>query len=93
MAEVYLTFKGTTAGIIDAYYPTQALADAGAVDADITAVQGTRTVTDDDRPNKAYYDGMKVLPETPPSVVFAALPSEDQIKERREYLFSLLPLA
>ena len=29
MAEAFLTFKGTTAGVVDAFYSKQALADAG----------------------------------------------------------------
>ena len=90
MAEAYLTFKGTTAGVVDAFYPKQALADAGAMASDITAVQGVKTIPDDFRPNKAYWDGTDLLPETPPAVVFAAMSSEDRIKERRAYLFELL---
>ena len=90
MADVYLTFKGTTAGVVDAFYEKQALADAGSTDSDITAVQGVHTVPDEYRPNKAYWDGTSVLEETPESVIFAALSSEDQIKERRGYLFDLL---
>ena len=92
MAEAFLTFKGTTAGVVDAFYPKQALADAGAADDDITAVQGVKTIPDDFRPNKAYWDGTDLLPETPPAVVFAAMSSEDQIKERRAYLFERLRL-
>ena len=69
------------------------LADAGASDAtDITAVQGVKTIPDDFRPNKAYWDGTDLLEETPPAVVFAAMSSEDQIKERRAYLFERLRL-
>ena len=90
MAEGYLTFKGTTAGVVDAFYSKQALADAGATDDDITAVQGVKTIPDDFRPNKAYWDGTDLLPETPPEVVFAAMPADDQIKDRRAYLFELL---
>jgi hypothetical protein len=90
MAEAYLTFKGTTAGVVDAFYPKQALADAGATDDDITAVQGVKTIPDNYRPNKAYWDGTDLLEETPESVVFDALPDEDQAKERREYCFDLL---
>ena len=90
MAEAYLTFKGTTAGVVDAFYPKQALADAGAMDSDITAVQGVKTIPDDFRPNKAYWDGTDLLPETPSEVVFAAMSAEDQINERRNYLFELL---
>ena len=90
MAEAYLTFKGTTAGVVDAFYPKQALADAGATGDDITAVQGVKTIPDNYRPNKAYWDGTDLLEETPESVVFDALPDEDQAKERREYCFDLL---
>ena len=57
---------------------------------DITAVQGVKTIPDDFRPNKAYWDGTDLLPETPPDVVFAAMSAENQIKERRAYLFELL---
>ena len=80
MAEAYLTFKGTTAGIADAFYPTQALADAGAVDADITAVQGVQTIPDDYRPNKAYWDGTALLEEVPALVLFNALSATDKLK-------------
>ena len=90
MAEAYLTFKGTTAGVVDAFYPKQALADAGATGDDITAVQGVKTIPDNYRPNKAYWDGTDLLEETPESVVFDALSAEDQIKERRAYCFDLL---
>ena len=90
MAEAYLTFKGTTAGVVDAFYPKQVLADAGATADDITAVQGVKTIPDDYRPNKAYWDGTNLLEETPESVVFDALSAEDQIKERRAYCFDLL---
>ena len=92
MAEAYLTFKGTTAGVVDAFYPKQALADAGAMASDITAVQGVKTIPDDFRPNKAYWDGTNLLEETPEDVVFAAMSSEDQIKERRAYVFERLRL-
>ena len=90
MTEAYLTFKGSTAGVVDAFYPKQALADAGASDDDLTAVQGKQTFPDSFRPNKAYWDGSNVLEETPESVVFDAMSTEDQIKERRAYLFGLL---
>ena len=90
MAEAYLTFKGTTAGIVDAFYEKQALADAGATDAGITAKQGVLTIPDYYRPNKAYWDGTKLLEETPESVAFDAMSAEDQIKERRAYLIGLL---
>ena len=90
MAEAYLTFKGTTAGVVDAFYEKQAQADAGATESDITAVQGVKTIPDNYRPNKAYWDGTELLEETPESVVFAAMSVEDQIKERREYLIGLL---
>ena len=73
MTDVYLTFKGTTTGVVDAFYEKQALADAGATDDDITAVQGVKTVPDNYRANKAYWDGTKVLSETPESVVLDAL--------------------
>ena len=69
MAKGYLTFKGTTTGIVDAFYPEQTLADAGASEADITAVQGIHDIPDDYRPNKAYWDGTDLLPEIPESVV------------------------
>ena len=92
MAEAFLTFKGTTAGVVDAFYEKQALADAGAADDDITAVQGVKTIPDDYRPNKAYWDGTDLLPETPEAVVFAAMSTEDRIKERRAYLFERLRL-
>ena len=90
MAEAYLTFKGTTAGVVDAFYEKQAQADAGATESDITAVQGVKTIPDNYRANKAYWDGTELLEETPESVVFAAMSSEDQIKERRAYLIGLL---
>ena len=73
MADVFVTFKGTTTGVVDAFYEKQSLADAGASDDDITAVQGKHTIPDEYRPNKAYWDGAEVLMETPESVVFAAL--------------------
>ena len=90
MADVFVTFKGTTAGVVDGFYEKQDLADAGASEADITAVQGKHTIPDEFRPNKAYWDGTDVLGETPPDVVFDALSAEDRIKERRAYLFQLL---
>ena len=93
MANVYLTFKskGTgTTGIVDAFYRTQALADAGATDADITAVQGIHTVSDDFRPDKAYWDGTSVLPETPESVVFDALAALDKLKSRCRETWEIL---
>ena len=80
MAEAYFTFKGATEGITDAFYPTQALADAGATDSDITAKQGVQTIPDNYRPNKAYWDGTKLLEEIPEIVVFASLPEVDQMK-------------
>ena len=86
----YITFNGTTAGVVDAYYEKQALADAGAMASDITAVQGVKTIPDDFRPNKAYWDGTDLLPETPPAVVFAAMSTSKKLEERRGYLFGLL---
>ena len=47
MVQAYVTFKGTTKGIVDAFYPKQALADAGAVGSDLVAVQGVQTVSDE----------------------------------------------
>ena len=90
MAEAYIVFKGTTAGVVDAFYEKQELADAGATQDDLTAVQGVKTIPDEYRPNKAYWDGTNLLPETPESVAFAAMPVADQIKQRRAYLFELL---
>ena len=90
MAKAYLTFKGTSEGIVDAFYPTQALADAGALGSDIVAVQGIQTIPDDYRPNKAYWDGGKLEEELPEGVAFAAKSSEDQVEERRAFLFNLL---
>ena len=90
MAKAYLTFKGTSEGVVDAFYPTQALADAGALGSDIVAVQGIQTIPDDFRPNKAYWDGGKLEEELPEAVAFAAKSSEDQVEERRAYLFGLL---
>ena len=86
MAKVFLTFKGTTTGVVDAFYPTQALADAGASDSDIVAVQGDHTIPDDFRANKAYWDGTDVLPETPGTVIFAALSDTDKLKSAAQQL-------
>ena len=80
MGEMYLTFKGTTTGIVDAFYPTQAMADAGATDDDITAVQGVKTVPDNFRPNKAYFDGTNVLGEIPELVIYNALSEVEKLK-------------
>ena len=40
MTEAYVTFKGSTAGVVDAFYPKQALADAGASDDDSNSSAG-----------------------------------------------------
>ena len=80
MAEAYLTFKGTTAGIVDAFYPTQALADAGATDTDITAVQGVQTIPDNYVPNKAYWDGTALQEEQPETVTYDALTGLEKLK-------------
>ena len=82
MADGYIVFKGETEGIADAFYPTQALADAGATEADLTAVQGAHKI-DGLQPNKAYWDGTELLLETPEDVAFDALPDDDKIKQRR----------
>ena len=80
MATGYVTFKGTTTGVTDAFYMTQAAADAGATDADITAVQGEQTIEDGHLPNQAYWDGSKLLEEIPELVVFAGLSDENKMK-------------
>ena len=80
MAEAYVTFKGTTTGLSDAFYPTQALADARATDADITAVQGVQTIPSNFRPNKAYWDGSELLEEIPELVIFNALSEVEKLK-------------
>ena len=90
MAEGYLVFKGTTVGVVDAFYQKQSLADAGASDDDLTAVQGVKTIPDDYRPNKAYWDGSELLEEIPQAAVFALMSASDRIKERRNYLFDRL---
>ena len=87
--EGYIVFKGTTKGIVDKFYPTQALADAGSTESDLTAVQGAHELGEF-RANKAYWDGTKLQPEIPPSLVFEAMTTSDQVKERRQYLFELL---
>ena len=80
MAEAYFTFKGINAGLVDAFYPTQALANAAATDnADIVAHVGVVDVGDL-QPNKAYWDGTNILSEIPPTVVFALLPAVDKLK-------------
>ena len=85
----FVTFKGTTEGITDAFYKTQAAADAGATQSDLTAVQGEQPL-DGFVPNVAYWNGAKLTDELPEIKAFEALSSEDQINERREYLFGLL---
>ena len=85
----FVTFKGTTEGITDAFYKTQAEADAGATQSDLTAVQGEQPL-DGFVPNVAYWNGAKLADELPEIKAFEALSSEDQINERREYLFGLL---
>ena len=82
----FVTFKGTTEGITDAFYKTQAEADAGATQSDLTAVQGEQPL-DGFVPNVAYWNGAKLADELPEIKAFEALSSEDQINERREYLF------
>ena len=67
----FVTFKGTTTGVVDAFYMTQADADAGASDADLTAVQGEQDL-DGYVPNAAYWDGTKLQEEIPQSVAEAA---------------------
>ena len=85
----FVTFKGTTEGITDAFYKTQAAADAGATQSDLTAVQGEQPL-DGFVPNVAYWNGAKLTDELPEIKAFEALSSEDQINERRAYLFDLL---
>ena len=80
MAMAYITFKGINSGPCDAFYPTQALANAAATDnADIVAHVGAVEVGDL-RPNRSYWDGTDVLPETPESVIFDALPEVEKLK-------------
>ena len=80
MTQVFATFKGTTVGLIDAWYRTQALADAGATDADITAIQGEHTIDDTFKANKAYWDSTNILPEIPERVVFGAFSDVKKLK-------------
>ena len=88
----YVVFKGTTEGTTDAFYATQALADAGAADVDLTAVQGAQKVGEF-QPNKSYWNGTAVVDDNDgETATFAALPDEDKVKDRRAYLFSLLRL-
>ena len=85
----FITFKGTSSGITDAFYKTQAEADAGAMDSDLTAVQGKQDLGGF-TPNMAYWNGSKLEEELPESVAFAALSTSAQVDERRKYLFELL---
>ena len=82
MADGFIVFKGTEAGIVDAFYATQDLADAGSTDDDLTAVVGSHKI-DGFAPNKAYWDGADLLVETPEDVAWAALPDDDKVKRRR----------
>ena len=86
----YVTFKGTSVGVVDAFYMTQADADAGATGNDITAVQGEQPIEDKHLPNQAYWDGGKLEEEIPKAVSFAAMSTSAQVEERRNYLFDLL---
>ena len=61
MGMAYITFKGINAGLCDAFYRTQALANAAALnDFDIVAHVGLLDVGDF-QPNEAYFDGDKVV--------------------------------
>ena len=72
----YITFKGVNEGVVDAFYLTQALANAAAADnADIVAHVGLLDLGGFE-PNTAYFDGAQLLEEIPE----AKLPSLDRKK-------------
>ena len=63
--EGYITFKGVNEGVVDAFYRTQALANAAATgNADIVAHVGLLDLGGF-RPNTSYFDGDKLLEEIP----------------------------
>ena len=61
--EAFVTFKGTTAGVVDAFYRTQAEANAAATDnADIVAHIGAVEIGEL-APNDSYFNGTAVVPD------------------------------
>ena len=60
----FVVYKGTTEGIVDAFYPTQAKADAGATQSDLVAVQGEQAL-EGLFPNIAYWNGAKLVEDLP----------------------------
>ena len=87
----FVVYKGTTEGIVDAFYRTQALADAGATQSDLIAVQGEQELKGL-FPNVAYWNGAKLVEDLPEDKAFEALTSQGQIDIRRETLFRKLRL-
>ena len=74
---------------VDAFYPTQAKADAGATQSDLVAVQGEQAL-EGLFPNIAYWNGAKLVEDLPETKAFEALTSQEQIDQRRAGLITKL---
>ena len=82
----FITFKGINEGLTDAFYLTQAAANAAAVDnADIVAHVGELEL-EGFSPNVAYFDGDKLLAEIPET----KLPTLDRKKLKARQLHDYL---
>ena len=73
----FITFKGINAGVCDGFYPTQALANAAATDNDDIVAHVGSVEVGNLQPNKAYWDGTDLMPETPESVMLSAMSDGD----------------
>lgn len=62
----FVVFEGTTTGVVDSFYRTQALADAAAAsEPGLTAVLGAQDLKGYS-PSGAYWNGTELLDEEPP---------------------------
>ena len=62
--DAYVTFKGTTAGPVDAFYTTQSAANTAATDNAYIVAHVGKLDVGELTPNEAYFDGSSVVADT-----------------------------
>ena len=80
MAMAYITFAGTNAGLVKAFFPTQALANAAATDdAEVAAHVGILDVGEL-QPRHAYFTGTAVISDSDADALDAILSDTEKLQ-------------